>query len=306
MEVMTVTGPVAAAELGVVLPHEHVFIDLVSEYRGSGLLNDEHLACQELRALRVAGGSTLVDLTLDEIGRDPAALRRVSEATEIAIVMGCGHYRDPYLDRGWFDRTSVDAIADEMVRDITEGVRDTGVRAGIIGEIGADRGYISAAEERSFRAAARAHTRTGLTISTHAARWPVGIAQLRLLAEEGVDPRRVIVGHTDSVPIPEYHLALVRQGSYVSFDSIGTGSRYDTDRAVDYVLELVRAGFGAQILLSQDVCLREHLQAAGGCGYAYVLSDFLPRLTAAGLDPEQVRSFVIDNPRMALTGTSGR
>jgi phosphotriesterase-related protein len=76
MEVMTVTGPVAAQQLGVVLPHEHVFIDLVSEYRGNGLLNDEQLACEELRTLRAAGGSTLVDLTLDEIGRDPAALRR--------------------------------------------------------------------------------------------------------------------------------------------------------------------------------------------------------------------------------------
>ncbi|MGN6793073.1 MAG: phosphotriesterase family protein [Streptosporangiaceae bacterium] len=302
MDIMTVTGLVAAHELGVVLPHEHVFIDLVREYRGSGLLNDEHLACQELRAVTAAGGRAVVDLTLDEIGRDPAALRRVSEATGILIVMGCGHYRDPYLDRGWFDRTAVDAIADELVRDITEGVRDTGVRAGIIGEIGADRGYISAAEERSFRAAARAHARTGLTISTHAARWPVGVAQVHLLGEEGVDPRRIIVGHTDSVPIPGYHLALVRQGCYVSFDSIGTGSPYDTDRAVDYVLELVRAGFGAQILLSQDVCLQDHLRAAGGCGYAYLLTDFLPRLVAAGLDPEQVRGFVTDNPRMALTG----
>jgi predicted metal-dependent phosphotriesterase family hydrolase len=302
MEVMTVTGPASAGELGVVLPHEHVFIDLVREYRASGLLNDEHLARLELTELRAAGGGTLVDLTLDEIGRDPAALRRVSTATGISIVMGCGHYRDPYLDRGWFDRTAVDAIAEELVRDITEGVRGTGICAGIIGEIGSDRGYISAAEERSFRAAARAHRQTGLTISTHAARWPVGTAQLGLLAEEGVDPRRVIVGHADSIPVPGYHLALVKQGCYVSFDSIGTGSPYDTERAVSYVLELVRAGFGAQILLSQDVCLRDHLRACGGCGYAFLLTDFLPRLTAAGLDPEQVRSFVTGNPRAALTG----
>ncbi len=303
MDVMTVTGPVGRDELGFVLPHEHVFIDLVREYRGSGLLNDEHLACQELGALKAAGGGTLVDLTPDEIGRDPAALRRVSEATGISIVMGCGHYRDPYLDRGWFDRTPVDVIADEIVRDITEGVRGTGVRAGIIGEIGADRRYISAAEERSFRAAARAHLKTGLTISTHAARWPVGLAQLKLLAEEGVDPGRVIVGHTDSVPIPGYHLALVEQGCYISFDSIGTGSSYDTHRAVDYVLDLVRAGFGSQILLSHDVCLRDHLRATGGCGYAYLLTEFLPLLTAAGLDQEQVRAFVTDNPVAALAGT---
>jgi phosphotriesterase-related protein len=175
---------------------------------------------------------------------------------------------------------SVDAIADELVRDITEGVGDSGVRAGIIGEIGSDRGYISAAEERSFRAAARAHRRTGLTISTHAARWPVGLAQLALLAQEGVDPRRVIVGHADSVPAPGYHLALARQGCYVSFDGIGTGSRYDDQRIAELVVELV----------------------LGGCGYGYLLTGFLPLLTEAGLDSEQVRTFVTANPRAALTG----
>jgi predicted metal-dependent phosphotriesterase family hydrolase len=304
MQFNSVTGPIDAADLGVVMPHEHVFADLVREYRGTGLLNDENLARRELVLLREAGGSTLVDLTLDEIGRDPAALRRVAEATGVTIIMGCGHYRDPYLDRDWFDRHAVAAIADEIVADIEEGVRGTGIRAGIIGEIGADKWYISAPEERSFRAAARAHMRTGLTISTHAARWPVGLEQLKLLAEEGVDPHRVIVGHADTVPIPEYHLALARQGSYVSFDSIGTGTPYDLGRAVDYVMALVRAGFGAQVLLSHDVFLRGHLQADGGCGYSYVLTDFLPRLEEAGLDAEETRGFVTSNPQAALTGES--
>jgi len=302
MDVMTVTGPISPDELGVVLPHEHVFIDLVREYRGSGLLNDEELAREEIGDVKAAGGRTLVDLTTDEIGRDPVALRRVSEATGISIVMGCGHYRDPYLDRSWFDRMDVDAIADDIVHDITEGVGGTGIRAGIIGEIGADRHYISAAEERSFRAAARAHLRTGVTINTHAARWPVGLAQLRLLAEEGVDPRRVIIGHADSVPVAGYQLDLARQGCYVSFDSIGTGSPHNTRRAVEYVLDLVKAGFGSQILLSQDVCLHDHLLAAGGCGYAFLLTRFLPMLLAAGLDEEQVLTFVTGNPRAALTG----
>src|SRR5258708_28766976 len=173
MDVMTVTGPVGRDELGFVLPHEHVFIDLVREYRGSGLLNDEHLACQELGALKAAGGGTLVDLTPDEIGRDPAALRRVSEATGISIVMGCGHYRDPYLDRGWFDRTPVDVIADEIVRDITEGGRGTGGRAGIIGDIGDESRYISDADGRSLRAASRAHLTTRLTSNQPRSRCPV-------------------------------------------------------------------------------------------------------------------------------------
>ncbi len=306
MQIMSVTGPVDPSALGVTLPHEHVFSNLVREYRGTGLLNDEYLACSELGLYRSAGGGTLVDLTLGEIGRDPAALRRVAKATGVTIVMGCGHYRDPYLDRDWFDRHTVDEIAAGIIRDIEEGAGGVGVRAGIIGEIGADQAYISAAEERSFRAAARAHRHTGLTISTHAARWPVGLQQLRLLAEEGVDPRRVIIGHADTVPIPEYHLALAKQGCYVSFDSIGTGTRYDLHRAVDYVTALIRAGFERQILLSHDVFLRGHLRADGGCGYGYLLTDFLPMLTGAGLEEQEIHRLVTANPQEALTGEPAR
>ncbi len=302
--VMTVTGPVAEDEIGLVLPHEHIFINTVREYRGTGLLNDEHLAVREVSLFREEGGGTIVELTPVELDRDPAALRRVAEATGVHVVMGCGHYRDPYLDRDWFDRTAPDAIADLMVRDIEEGADGTGVRAGIIGEIGADKRYVSAAEERSFRAAARAHRRTGLAISTHAARWPVGLAQLEILTAEGVDPGRVIVGHADTVPMPDYHLELARRGCYVQFDSIGTGTAYDLDRAVDYVLNLVRAGFEDRILLSHDVFLRGHMRADGGCGYGYLFTSFLPRLIEAGLDEEQVRAFVTANPRRALTGAA--
>lgn len=302
VQIMSVTGLIQPCDLGVVLPHEHVFADLVREYRGAGLLNDEYLACHELEAFAAAGGATLVDLTVDEIGRNPSALQRVAEASGVTIIMGCGHYRDPYLDRAWFDQHTVEAIAEEIIRDVEEGVCDTGVRAGIIGEIGADRWYISAAEERSFRAAARAHLRTGLTISTHAARWPVGLQQLHLLTEEGIDPRRVIIGHTDSVPLPDYHLALAKQGCYLSFDGIGTGTPYDLRRTVDYVVTLVRAGFGSQVLLSHDIFMRGQLQADGGPGYTYLLTDFLPLLMAAGLDEEEVRRFVTVNPRAALTG----
>jgi phosphotriesterase-related protein len=196
---MTVLGPVAAEQLGVTLPHEHVFIDLMREYRGDGLLHDEALAASELAAFKGAGGSTILECTSEGLGRDPLALRRAAQATGLNLVMGCGHYREPYLDRERLDRLSVDDLADEIVRDLEIGVGDTGVRAGVIGEIGCGR-FISALEERSFRAAARAHRRTGVTITTHAARWPVGLTQLNLLAEEGVDPRRVIVGHCDLSP----------------------------------------------------------------------------------------------------------
>jgi predicted metal-dependent phosphotriesterase family hydrolase len=298
---MTVSGPVAADRLGVTLPHEHVFIDLMREYRGDGLLHDEALAAIELGAFKTAGGSTIVDCTSEGLGRDPLALRRVAQATGVNIVMGSGHYREPYLDRDRLDRLSVDRLADEIARDLEIGVGDTGVRAGIIGEIGCDR-FISALEERSFRAAARAHLRTGATITTHAARWPVGLAQLDLLAEEGVDPRRVIVGHCDMVPDAAYHLSVAQRGAFVQFDTIQGGPEYDTQLRIGYVRALVAAGFEDRVLLSQDVCLRSNLAAMGGSGYSYVITGFRERLLQAGMSEAVIARFLVENPRRALTG----
>lgn len=299
--VMTVTGPVDAAELGVTLPHEHVFIDLLREYRGDGLLNDGALAIQEVAAFAAAGGRTLVDVTSIGLGRAPEALRRVSEQTGVRIVMGTGHYREPYLDRDRVDRLTVDELAEEIVEDLEVGVDGTGIRAGIIGEIACDR-WITSAEERAFRAAARAHRRTGVTITTHAARWPVGGRQLDLLAEEGVDPRRVIIGHCDLVPDLDYHLALARRGAFVQFDTIQGESEYDIQARIGYIRALVAAGFQDSILLSQDVCLRSNLRAFGGSGYAYVITGFRDRLLEAGVPAGMIRAFMVRNPRAALTG----
>ena len=312
-QVMTVRGPVEADRLGFTLPHEHVYVEVVREYRADGLLNDPEVMHAELQRFADAGGSTIVDLTTRGAGtmpdgtRDALALRRASEATGVQIVMGCGSYRDPYLDRDWFDRHTVDELADEMVHEIEEGVGGTGVKAGIIGEIGADREYISALEERSFRAAARAHRRTGLTITTHAARWPgIGLRQLDLLEEEGVDPRRIIIGHCDTVPSSSDRLEIARRGAYVELDCIRGESDFETDSRVRMVVELLEAGYRHQVLISTDLCLRSHLSVRGGPGYTFIRETFLPRLAAAGVEGEQLRELTIDNPRRALTGEEAR
>lgn len=298
---MTVRGPVAATDLGVVLPHEHVFIDLLREYRGTGLLADEPLAIEEVGRFRDAGGGTLVDCTTEGLGRRPEALLRVSEATGVAIIMGAGHYRRPYLDEARIDGLSVNALADGIVRDLDEGVGDTGIRAGIIGEIGCDR-VMSAAEERVFRAAARAQRRTSVTITTHAARWPVGGPQLDLLLEEGVDPGRVIIGHCDMVPDPDYHRHLARQGAWVQFDTIHGVHEADVRRRLHWITALADAGLEDRLLLSHDVCLTTDLAAYGGPGYAYLLTGFRERMADAGLPESLWHRLVVDNPRRALTG----
>lgn len=301
MDVMTVLGPVPAEDLGTTLPHEHVFLDLVREYRGDGLLNDPALAVEELQVYAAAGGRTLVDCTSGGLGRDPGALADVARQTGLNIVMGCGWYRDPYLPEE-LDRLPVDALAELVVRDIEEGADGTGVRAGVIGEVGADRAWISAREERSFRAAARAHHRTGLTITTHAARWPVGLPQLDLLAEEKVNPHRVVVGHCDMVPDPGYHLALARRGAWVEFDTVHGESDHDTRSRVAWIRNLADHGHLDQVLLSQDVCLRSDLRVMGGPGYAYVVTEFTDVLRDAGLGEDELHLLLVDNPRRALTG----
>lgn len=302
MNVMTVRGPVSATDLGPTLPHEHLFIDLLREYRGNGLLHDEALTLQELALFRDAGGATIIDCTSEGLGRDPAALLRVSTATGVNIVMGSGHYRRPYLDEARLDRMSVDQIAADIVRDLTEGVGGTGIRAGIIGEIGCDR-YIGALEERVFRAAARAHRQTGATITTHAARWPVGEAQLDLLAEEGVDPGRVIIGHCDMVPDPAYHERLARRGAWVEFDTVQGVNEWDTQRRLGWIRSLFDAGLEGRLLLSQDVCLTTDLAANGGPGYAYVLTGFRQRLIAAGFPESSLKLLFEENPQRAVSGS---
>jgi predicted metal-dependent phosphotriesterase family hydrolase len=300
--IMTVTGPIDGADLGVVLPHEHLYINLMAEYRGDGLINDATLLRDELVKFTQAGGRTIIDCTNEGLVRNPIGLRLLSEQTSVNIVMGCGYYRDPYLDKSWFDEHDVDAITDCIVADIETGAHGTDVRAGIIGEIGCDKSYVSATEERSFRAAARAHLRTGLTVTTHAARWPVGHQQLDILEREGVPPGRVIIGHCDTVPDMGYHLDIARRGAFVEFDTIRGLSDYETGERIRYIQALSHAGYLERILLSHDVCLMSLTAARGGCGFVHILQDFVPRLRATGFDENEISMMLIDNPRRALTG----
>ena len=300
--VMTVLGPVAGTALGVTMPHEHVLCDLWRVTRDPRhYMVDGPLAVEEVGRFRAAGGGTLVDCTTRQFGRDPMGLRTVARATGVHIVMGCGWYREPFYDRSIYEGSVAD-IAAAIEREILDGVDGTGIQPGIIGEIGTDLHYISPAEERVFRAVARVQKRTGLSVTTHTARCPVGLAQLDLLAEEGVDLRRDIIGHCDTYPDPEFHEAVARRGAYVQFDNVRGDAEWDTRNKVQWVRRLVDAGYEDQVLLSQDVYMKPMLAAYGGTGYGYILTDFVPRLLAAGMSREQVQLLLVDNPRRALTG----
>jgi phosphotriesterase-related protein len=240
------------------------------------------------------------------MGRNPAALLEISKALDCHVVMGCGWYRNSWYGEE-IDRMTAGDLAAILVDEIKMGFDGTGIRPGVIGEIGADGSYLTATEERVLRAAARTHLETDLSITLHARASKVGMAQLDVLEEEKVDLRRVIVGHCDTFPDPDFHEAIAKRGAWVEFDTIrGTYEDVYSQRA-DFVQEITRRGYLNRLLLSQDICAMSHLSARGGTGYAYLLTGFVPLLHSRGLSQEQTDRLTILNPQQALesVGSAG-
>ena len=313
--VMTVTGPVPAEELGFTLVHEHIYLDLMRDtWEGNTFLNDPDLAYLELMRYKDAGGATLVDLTSgglrenDHImfpGKTHAeAVQDMAKRTGLNVVLGCGWYRESYYDRSLW-RKKTDEIAEDLVRDVTEGIDGTTVKAGIIGEIGAHFNWVSPVEERVHRAAARAQKKTGLTLVTHSTRGPVGLDQLDIIAEEGVDLRRVVLGHSQSYPNHEYHAEIARRGAFILFDRMGTlkdGTEYERRTLLELVKRVLDAGLIRHLLFSHDVCYQSDYAENGGNGYDYISTGLLAALGEIGVTQEQFHQIIVENPRRALTG----
>ncbi len=308
MVVQTVLGPVPASEIGFTLPHEHVYAQLSlipGRYDYAGQIDNEDILVEELGEFTARGGSCLVDVTLPGIGRDVLRVAEVARRTGLHIVAGTGFYREPYYPpEARIDRRTVDSIADEMVREIEVGIDDTGIRAGIIGEIGADKSWVSAQEERVCRAAGRAQARTGAAITTHSVIGPrAGLDQLDLFVAEGADPHRVIIGHCDWIADLDYCQTIIDRGATVAFDAFGHPDPYTRgleSMVLGFIQELLRRGHASQILLSQDVCGVVNLKRFGGAGYSYVQERVIPQLLDGGATEDHIRAITVENPRRLL------
>jgi predicted metal-dependent phosphotriesterase family hydrolase len=302
--VQTVTGRVPADAIGLTLPHEHLFLTMWENRGQNSMLQlaDEALLLAEIDAFRAVGGTCLVDQTPRGCGRDPEGVKRLADQSGLFIVMGCGWYTEPFYPAvDDLARRSVDSIADQILAEIHGGLDGTGIKPGLIGEIGVAQGWISPLEERVHRAAARAQVQTGLPLSTHTAFHDVGPAQLDLFAEEGVDLSRVCIGHCDSQPYLDYCLSIVERGAYVAFDNIGAQMGRLEERVIGLIRELTTRGYHAQILLSHDVGQMPELSYFGGRGFTYLTDVFVPRLRSAGVSEDLIDTLVTANPREFLS-----
>lgn len=338
--VNTVLGPVEASSLGIILPHEHILVDLSClwhkpkdqardhlvdspiELKDRGLLQcdpyhsksnllleDVDLAIEELLEFKRLGGGTVIDLSAASIGPFPEQLKQVSEKTGLHIIAGCGFYTK-LAHPDWIARASETEIAKVMIRDLTEGFAGTSVKAGIIGEIGSSN-PIHVDEDRVLSAAALAQKETGAAINVHL---PIfgrqGHKVLDILERAKADLTRVVLSHLDEVLDHDYHTELAGRGVFIEFDCFGSEFYFDEDgerepsdhERIEFLLKLIDAGLTSQILISQDACTKLHLQRYGGYGYSHILRSIIPRLQARGVSRGVLDRILIENPARLLSG----
>jgi len=275
----------------------------------------EEDAIVELTHLKRAGGGAVIDMTNNGLGRDSLALARISRATGLHIVMGSGYYLAISMKPG-FESRSEDDITEEIVRDITVGVGHTGIKAGLIGEIacGAD---LDPRERKSLRAAARAQQMTGANLHIHPD--PTVLRTVEILEEAGADPRRTTIAHIDVRRLlgPKDRLSLLEKGYTLEYDSFGREGHYplylrtarqanecidlpNDHQRLNEILEMIRAGFIQQILISQDIWNKHHCRKYGGFGYDHILRNVVPVMLAKGFAEAQIRTILIENPKRVL------
>lgn len=286
--------------------HAHVW-----ENRDLLSVQDVATTLAEVTAFKDAGGGAIVDVTSIGLGRDPAKLVEVARRSGIPIVMGAGWYRSAWHPAGHADR-DVASLTDEIVRDITVGVGDSGVRAGIIGEVSAMEIVTDphdSAEVKGVRAAARASRLTGAAITLHQwVRDGVALARtLDIVEQEGGDLTRVVVGHIDAVSAANIAqlVAIAKRGVTLEFDLFGTpytlsDPRLDARPMADAIVALVKAGYAERLLMSHDVCTKIQQKAYGGKGFDYLSTQVVPYLQQRGVSAAQVRTIMVENPRRVL------
>ena len=350
--VQTVSGPIPSEDLGIALPHEHLVADISNYFieptdptlrqradepvtlanlhwvrynhlsnRDNLLLDDEALAVEEVSYFRDLGGRAIADVTPINTGRDPEALLRIADMTGVHILMGTGYYIEQSQAPGLLDRETDAAVAEIFINEITKGTVPSGIRAGIIGELGCS-WPLTDKEKKVLRGAAFAQQETGASITIHPGHVPEApIEIMTILSEAGADPTKVIIGHVE-LTIPhtdaDSRFRLADTGCYLEFDQLGQselqmytyrsalpGVPYadipNDGLSLTAVLQLLNKGFLEQVLLSMDVCLKTCLAAYGGPGYAHIQEVGVRMMADKGLTNDQIETITTRNPARALS-----
>ena len=338
----TVLGPIDPDQLGRTLTHEHILFDSawakvrlpnasdqaffekpvsqevlgrirhrLKANRDNGRLDDIQTAIDEVGLFKQYGGGTLVEVSSIGIGRDPVGLARVSNATGVNIVMGASYYVNTHHPPEVDDLTEDDIVA-QIVGDITEGADGTGIKSGIIGEVGCA-WPLTDNERKILRASARAQRITGAPLLIHPGRDETAPLEIiEILDEAGAELSHTIMGHLDRTVFERETLKKIAEsGCYMEWDLFGwVGSYYSMNHAVDMpsddqrlerIAWISSEGHGRKVVIAHDICQKHRLEKYGGHGYSYILDHIVPRMLDRGFTPEGVNNILVSNPAEALT-----
>lgn len=313
-EIPTVRGPVDTDDLGQVLMHEHVFVLSEEIRRNYPEMWDEEQrvadAVAKLRALRASGVQTIVDPTVIGLGRDIPRVQRINEQVDINIVPATGvyTYNDVPMHLHFQGPGTLFDVPEPMVamfvKDLTEGIAGTGVRAAFL-KCAIDAPGMTAGVERVMRAVAAAHRETGAPITVHTdVHNQSGLQVLDLFQQEGVDLTRVVMGHSGDSTDDGYLTRLADAGCLLGMDRFGLDVLLDFEQRVDTVARLVERGYAEHLVLSHDASCHidwfppgEVAAAAPNWHYQHITDDVLPALRERGVTGAQIRTMLVDNPR---------
>jgi phosphotriesterase-related protein len=302
--IRTVTGDIAAIQ-GRILAHEHLQIDLSVQKGPANRIGEaeEQAVVDDLRHAKGFGLAAITDLSAPEWGRDPVALRRISEQAGVAVVCAAGFYWDPFpavvIDG------MVEQLRDIMISEIAAGVGATDIRCGVI-KVGTTRGEPDDVAERLFRAAVGAAFATGAPVITHTSSPDQAAWHVRVLERAGMDMSRVVISHMGAAHDVGELVELARSGVFMGIDKVSFPKGPTNDQLADLVRDACEKGLERQIILSSDIARRTLLRRYGGRGYSTVLADFVPMLSDRGITPSQVETMLHDNPMRLLTLSSAR
>ena len=307
----TVTGPINAEDLGFTLMHEHVMVSAPNMYRTFpdlfGPENREQRAIDTLKRAKSEGIDTIIDATTYDLGKDPQLLAEVSAGSGVNIINVTGWGLDvPRFLSG----VSPNQMAREFVKDIEEGFRGTGIKAGIL-KCAADFQGVTVDLELMARAASRAHVETGIPMMVHS--YPTGQVarrQIEIFKEEGVDLTKVKIDHSNDTTDTEYLQWILDQGCYLGLDRY-PGQFVSPHMRTVTLKNLIDMGYGDRLCPSHDcICLHIHKEQPDGTipeehdffksnmdQYLYIHRHVIPDLLEMGITEEQVQQLFVDNPR---------
>jgi len=302
-QLITTLGPKRADELGLILPHEHVFVDLRT-WDQPGYAQAETkaviaLMAPEIARAQAAGVTALVECSTVGVGRRPDILKAVSEATGLPLVVPTGVYREPWIP-DWIQAATEAELREWMTGELSDEIRPDGVQAGWIKLSAGDDG-LTACEAKVLRAAAVAGVATNAVIGSHTIRGWVVRDQLKIIEEVGYSPERFIWIHTQAEPDFDLHIEIARRGAWIEYDAIGSDHLND-DFFVEHIQRVLDAGLGDHLLLSHDRGWYDPALPGGGTPkpFTYLSETFLPKLGQTGVDEPTVRQLTQSNPFRAF------